>query len=853
MRSCISLSAFVAVWLAILGVTHAQNLPSPKIVRVLPTGGKAGTTFEISVAGTDLSDVETLHFSFPGAKVELLDATKLIPMPAKGKTATKGMTTVNASSAQLFKVTLPPNAPPGIHDLRVVTKNGISNPRAFVVGELNEIEEKEPNDDVPVAQSIETPIVVSGVIDKATDVDFFRFAGKKGQRLVISCLTSSIDSRLPAMLELFQQTPSGSKYLGSNRNYRDNDALLEMALPEDGEYYLRLSSFTYTQGGPDYFYRLTFSAGPWIDAVFPPAVEIGKEAKVAVYGRNLPGGMLTKEATIEERPLEKAMLTVQGPDAKNATKLDVAGYLDPSLAIFDGMSVRIKSPFGASNAAMLIASDVPVVAEVEPNNTSEKPQTVTAPCMIAGHIDAAGDRDCFAFAAKKGQVFAVDTYADRFSQPADLRISIADAKGKTLLDLDDSTDVAYPSFYSRSDDPPSGRFTAPEDGTYVLTVVAKDSYGSHGPRHQYLVRLAAPKPDFTVVVVPSSTTTLESALLQADGTYAWTALVYPKDGFTGTIRIEGVDLPPGVSVKPQSIRVTTKPAAPKGPTTPISTIVASATSGSYAGPIRLIATAEVEGRKIIREVRAGGMVWPVPQANVPAIARLERELVVAVRGKADYALQWTQPEFKAAAGDPVKIGVKLVVLNADFKTPVQVAPVVGPPGLTAQPLTLAPGKETGTLILDAKGISPAGKFSLVLRGQTAPPAKQQQPKNAPQNIQQYTIPLDVILTPKALAKVTPQATPLKLSAGKSGEATVKIARLFEYSGPFVIEPVAEMAPKGVTLTATKTEGDDESAKLTVTAAPDAPPGPAVIPFRVVGMFEGTPIVHEGKLTVVVAK
>ncbi|MFO0864065.1 MAG: hypothetical protein U0744_05325 [Gemmataceae bacterium] len=142
MRSCISLSAFVAVWLAILGVTHAQNLPSPKIVRVLPTGGKAGSIFEVTVAGTDLTDVETLHFSFPGVKVELLDATKLIPMPTKGKGTTKGMATVSASSAQLFKVTLPPNAPLGIHDVRVITKNGISNPRAFVVGELNEVEEK---------------------------------------------------------------------------------------------------------------------------------------------------------------------------------------------------------------------------------------------------------------------------------------------------------------------------------------------------------------------------------------------------------------------------------------------------------------------------------------------------------------------------------------------------------------------------------------------------------------------------------------------------------------------------------------------------------------------------------------
>ena len=46
----------------------------------------------------------------------------------------------------------------------------------------------------------------------------------------------------------------------------------------------------YTQGGPDYFYRLSISTAPWIDAVFPPVVEAGKATQVTIYGRNLPGG-----------------------------------------------------------------------------------------------------------------------------------------------------------------------------------------------------------------------------------------------------------------------------------------------------------------------------------------------------------------------------------------------------------------------------------------------------------------------------------------------------------------------------------------------------------------------------------
>ena len=49
-------------------------------------------------------------------------------------------------------MTLPADVPLGIHDVRLVTPNGISNPRAFVVGDLEEFEEKEPNDDLPKVQ-----------------------------------------------------------------------------------------------------------------------------------------------------------------------------------------------------------------------------------------------------------------------------------------------------------------------------------------------------------------------------------------------------------------------------------------------------------------------------------------------------------------------------------------------------------------------------------------------------------------------------------------------------------------------------------------------------------------------------
>ena len=58
-------------------------------------------------------------------------------------------------------------------------------------------------DDVDKAQRIALGSVVNGAITAGTDVDYFVFTGKKGQRVICYCRSSSIDSKLPATVELF--------------------------------------------------------------------------------------------------------------------------------------------------------------------------------------------------------------------------------------------------------------------------------------------------------------------------------------------------------------------------------------------------------------------------------------------------------------------------------------------------------------------------------------------------------------------------------------------------------------------------------------------------------------------------
>src|SRR5205807_4801551 len=138
----------------------------------------------------------------------------------------------------------------------------------------------------------------------------------------------------------------------------------------DGDYYVRLSEFTYLSGSADHVYRLTISAAPWIDAVFPPAIEPGKPAKVTLYGRNLPGGKPAAGFAIDGRPLEQLTVTVTPPsDPAAAQRLAVRDRVEPLTALQDGFEYRLKGPGGLSNPVPIYFARVPVVLKKNTGGT----------------------------------------------------------------------------------------------------------------------------------------------------------------------------------------------------------------------------------------------------------------------------------------------------------------------------------------------------------------------------------------------------------------------------------------------------------------------------------------------------
>ncbi len=836
-----------AVGLTAQRVGRAQPLPdgaqpAPRLLTVSPPGGKLGTTVEVAVGGADLEEPEKLLFSHPGIKAEAVVPPEP-PPPAAGKPPTP------KTPVTKFKVTIAADTPVGIYDVRLANKWGVSNPRAFVVGDLNEVQEKEPNNDVPEAQRVELNTTVNGAIAAPTDVDYFVFTAKKGQRVIISCLASSIDSRLRPGIELYN---ARGKLVASNRSYFHHDAVCDLFVPDDGDYHVRLFEFTHTQGNAEHFYRLSISTGPWIDAVHPCVVEPGKPTQVTVYGRNLPGGKPDPALSSDESPLEKITVTVTPP--ADASRLTFGGYLPPSASQRDGFEYRIKNDAGWSNPFLLTFARAPLVVDNDAPKSPEAPQLVNVPCEIAGHVEKERDRDWYLFAAKKGEVYNIELLSGRLGAPAYMYFLLRNADTKAdIAESADNPDLMNMKFYARSEDPQVYKFTVPADGKYLLLVSSRTADRVFGPRQFYRVRITPDQPDFQLVVMGNASSRPDGSVLGQGGSQKFDVFTWRRDGFVGDIALSVEGLPPGVTCLPQTVGGNLRHAA--------LVVNAAADAAPFTGEIKVKGTATAHGQKLVHEARSGTILWPVqPQQNIAPLSRVDRQIMLAVREKPPFALTAAIDKPAVVQGTPAQITVKLVRNNPEFKNPLAVQAQVTelPQGLTVnnnQPLTIAPDKAEGVFPVVVAAAVPPGTYTIVLRG-SAPIPFNKDPKGPkqPVNFVAYSTPVTLTVLPKSLATLTLANPTATAKAGAMTEYVVQLARQFNYDGEFKVEVVPPAAVKDVTVAAVTVAAGQNTAKLVINVPADAVPGNrADLVIKATAIYNGTPIVHEVKFNVNVVK
>jgi hypothetical protein len=840
------LALTVAAWPAL--AQPQPGLPLPRLTIVTPNGGKLGTTVEVTLTGLDLDEPAGLIFSHPGLKAELIP-----PPPPPAPDPKKPNDKPPPPPPPKFKVSIAGDVSLGVHDLRFVGKDGISNPRAFVVGDLNEVMEKEPNNDIAEAQKIELGTTVNGSISAPTDVDYYSFAGKKGQRIVASCLASSIDSRVHPLLELYGPD---EKALVSNRDYHDNDAVLDMVLPADGDYKVRVCQFTYTQGGPEYFYRLSVSTAPWIDAVFPPLVEPGKPVQLTVWGRGLPGGQIDPTATIDGRPMEKIVVNVNVPNDPTVTKrLTSSGIISPPQSAADGFEYRLRNDSGFSNPVMLYFSKAPVVLDNGATGKREAAQALNVPCEAVGRLDIRKQVAWYSFTAKKGDIYSIELVGDRLNSPTDLALVVYNSDGKSALtELDDDPEtLSTNQFFTKTTDPQRYRFVAPADGKFEVLVKAQEANFPQGPRHFYSLRISPEQPNFRLVAMPTTFTFPETVTLLQASRQDYTIYIWRQDGFNGDVALSAEGLPPGVTCKPQHIGTGMKSG----------TLVLDATADAapWSGEIKIKGTAIINGQPVVHEARSASLIWTGPgqqNRDTATLTRLDRATLLAVREKAPFVLSSTADKPAVVQGDKVTITFKLERFWPDLKVPVN---ITGQNLIqnqlifnNNQPLNVAADKGDGTAVITVAPTCPPGLYCIGFRGTCQLNNKEMKGKQRGNlTIDLPGEPVVLVVLPKQLANLTAQPAGT-VKPGAALEVPVKVVRQFDYMGEFKIEVVVPEKPGGLTAPEIVIPAGKDEAKLTFTAAGDAAPGnrPDII-VRATGMFMNTPVVQEIKIAVNIVK
>lgn len=506
---------------------NAQTIPKPtsipELTSISPQGGQRGTNVEIVLSGKNISKATALIFNGEGISGEIGQKTGEAAVFFSGKGVSGH---IPNDSHLIAQVTIAPNAALGMREVRLVAPKGVSNPHPFVVGDLPEVGETEPNSASSEANWVDLPATISGVIDSVDDQDFFRFNAKAEQRLICDVTASRMGSLLDSFLALFG--PDGAE-IANNDIANGLDSLIDYTIPTEGEYTLRIRDLRY-KGGEEFVYRLSIGELPYLDSIFPLGGKRGTENTIAVSGRNLA----------------------------DVASMQVSIAPDAPLGV---QKVRVMTPSGLStNSYPFMVGDLPEVVETEPNNTREQvtsdeagANTVMPPIIINGQIELEEDVDYFTFKAEKEQRLIFEVTAQRLGSKLDALLTLFD-KAETAGEAGDSD--AAPDWSAATqledgtlavnDDTMGSEaridHTFEEPGDYAIAI--RDLNNGGGPDFAYRLSITPLQPGFQLTVTPDN-----PRVCRGDST-SLTIEVTRIDEFNGPVRFAIPNLSKDFAVSP---------------------------------------------------------------------------------------------------------------------------------------------------------------------------------------------------------------------------------------------------------------------------------------------------------------
>ena len=455
-----------ALLLAVLAGTVAGLAQSPSLTHTSPGALMPGKALELSIHGANLHGATNLWTGF-GAK-------------------TLSSSAPNASAAK-FQVSLPTNAPVGIHAVRIASVNGVSSPLLLMVDDLPSIPDAGTNTHATNAQSLAWPVAVDGTA-VALGYKFYRVTMKAGDRLAIEAVAQRLGSKLDPVLRLLDLRGRELAFCDDESGL-GGDCRLAHTFATGGDFLIEVRDINFG-GGIDYRFRLRVGDFPLANLPFPAAVKAGTSATFAFIG-----------------PQVDKLKPIIATAPADATRL----------------ALSAKFPGGKFSAFVsALVTDTTEFADAEPNDSAETATLFTLPGGLNGRFLKPKDRDFWKFDAKKGQRVLFTAQTRSIASASEVMLQLRDAKG-TAIASSMVSDAGEGSVTN----------TISADGTYFLVVDELIRRG--GPQHAYRIEAELLTPGFTL------DTDMEKVEAAPGGSFTVKVNVTRRD-FTGPITLSLIGL-----------------------------------------------------------------------------------------------------------------------------------------------------------------------------------------------------------------------------------------------------------------------------------------------------------------------
>jgi hypothetical protein len=781
---CTRQRALVVLLLALLGVAPRAALaqpgpqsgskttaPRPILEICFPAGVQRGQLADLKLFGVGLEGASRIVASFGASS------------------AARGQSTADGTSLHLDgQIASPAEVAPGFYEVWVEGPGGVSGPRTLLVSDVPEVVEVEAessqgnstqgNSSLASATRVSLNQAINGRMDAAGDQDHFCFHAEQGQLVVLECLAERIDSRMRAILELYD---ARGKRLAVNRGFFGTEPLIAFRVPETADYIVRVQDLVLA-GGPDHVYRLEIDTRPRVAFCHPAVVRAGEASQVTLFGWNLgeASGAAAESSTTASPGDEKDGLHAQALERRSVTveaettRAEATDGLRLEARQLEWRGVAWHYP-GSVRVVPLATTDVPVVT-VNADDTrlsSSEPPEVSVPSEVAGQL-LGTEAHWFALSAQRGEVLHVEAWGQRLPSPVDLQVCVCrDDERRTILhtfpprEPPVPTRDAAPVDFALQTTDPAGRWVAPEEGRYLLLVRDLAQGTDRDPRRVYRLAVRREEAESAAVVVARRDES-SAIVLAAGGREVLDVWAVRRRGSQEGLRLRTLDVPAGVECPETWIA----PHATHG-TLVLSSLSdavdeAEPMSGAGSGTLRL-EMESADGREV-SIVRVGSRV----RAGRPeGWGRIASRFHVAVRGHEPYRLTLAHDpapdhhlygalRFAASQGSVLDLFVRL-------ERDANVSPVAvrlvgeGLPDLVRNESALLPAGSPGTFLsFYLPPTLPVGNYTWVVRGDI----EQRLPDGKVETRTLFSNPVTVEVVP---AKFHVTTDPLAVTRARRGE------------------------------------------------------------------------------------